>query len=109
MIISDLNYLEVVEDSADVTGGTGGLSFNKNLSSNVKTNNNFNSNTNIQDIFKKYADIKVESKVKGNSSSLAFANEAVGYNSNTQGAFSQLSIAGKGSSQEGLFVSAANY
>jgi len=108
MIISDLNVLEVVE-AAEVVGGTSSLFFTKDLSAYVNTYNNFNANSYVKDYFTKYADIKVDSKVKGNSSSLAFDNEAIGPNSNTQGTLNQQTIAGVGSSQNGVFVAASNY
>ena len=62
----------------------------------------------ITDDFTKKATIDVKSHVTGNSASLGFDNEAIGKNSNVQGSFSQETIAGQGSSQAGLFVSAAN-
>lgn len=107
MIISDLNYLEVATE-ATVIGGNHNVSFNKNLVSNVASNTNFNNNTNINENFNKNANININSNVRGNSASLAFSNEAVGNNTNAQGAFSQLVVGGKVSSQEGLFVAAAN-
>jgi len=110
MIISDLNYLEVATE--EVAGGswyTPGFNFNKNLNTNVNTRVNFAANSNVTSTFNKSAYINVYSNVKGNSSSLAFANEAAGPNSNTQGEFSQLAVAGQGSSQDGIFVAAANY
>jgi len=82
--------------------------FTKSLKSTSDNNVNFSGKTKITDDFTKTADINIKSNVKGNSASLAFDNEAVGKNSNTQGSFSQLSVAGQGSSQSGLFVSAAN-
>jgi hypothetical protein len=107
MIISELNYLEVVTE-AEVVGGSV-WNFKKNLESNVKTNVSFKSTSEVKDIFVKQAYIDVYSDVYGNSSSLSFDNEAQGYNSNTQGTFSQLTVAGQGSAQSGTFVSAANY
>ena len=89
-------------------GGSHGFDFTKNLQSTSSNNVNFTGKSNITDTFKKTANIKVNSYVKGNSASLAFDNEAVGKNSNVQGSFSQETVAGQGSSQSGLFVSAAN-
>jgi hypothetical protein len=82
--------------------------FSKNLKSASYNDVNFSGNSKIYDDFTKKAKIDVRSHVKGNSASLLFDNEAVGKNSNVQGAFSQETIAGQGSSQTGLFVSAAN-
>jgi hypothetical protein len=82
--------------------------FSKRLDSKANNTVNFDGQTNITDTFSKKANIDVKSHVTGNSASLAFDNEAIGKNSNTQGSFSQLSVAGQGSSQSGLFVSAAN-
>ena len=86
-----------------VTAGTS--SSNSSTSSN---NVNFAGNSNITDTFTKKANIDVKSHVIGNSASLAFDNEAIGKNSNVQGSFSQATVAGQGSSQSGLFASAAN-
>ncbi|BAZ05407.1 hypothetical protein NIES3974_20550 [Calothrix sp. NIES-3974] len=112
MIISDLSVLEVVE-AAEVLGGTfvrptPGFRYDKNINANVNTTTSFTSNVNVQDVFKKDANIKVVSDVKGNSSTFAFDNEAAGKNTNTQGTLNQLTIAGEYSGQNGLFVSAAN-
>lgn len=113
MIISDLNYLEIT--SEEVVGGQffpfppNRLDFDKKLNSTVNTNTNFTSNTNVNDVFNKTANINVRSNVTGNSSTFAFDNEAIGFNSNTQGALNQIAIAGQGSSQNGTFVAAANY
>jgi hypothetical protein len=82
--------------------------FSKNLKSTSSNDVNFSANSKIYDDFTKKANIDVRSHVIGNSASLAFDNEAVGKNSNVQGAFSQETVAGQGSSQSGLFVSAAN-
>jgi hypothetical protein len=89
-------------------GGAQNFDFNKNLQSTSSNTVNYTGKSNITDYFKKYADISVKSHVIGNSASLGFDNEAVGKNSNVQGSFSQETVAGQGSSQSGLFVSAAN-
>lgn len=112
MIISDLNVLEVVE-AAEVVGGsfarpTPSLKFDKDIKANVNTNTNFTSTVNVKDFFLKAAYIDVDSKVKGNSSTFAFDNEAAGKDTNTQGTLNQLTIAGQYSGQNGVFVSAAN-
>jgi hypothetical protein len=94
-----------------VTAGgssSGSFNFTKNLNSTSNNNVNFTGNSNITDNFTKTANINVKSYVIGNSASLGFDNEAVGKNSNVQGTFSQETVAGQGSSQSGLFVSAAN-
>jgi hypothetical protein len=93
-----------------VTAGSSSKSFDftKNLKSTSSNNVNFTANSKIADDFTKKATIDVKSHVVGNSASLAFDNEAIGKNSNVQGTFSQETIAGQGSSQSGLFVSAAN-
>ena len=77
------------------------------LSSMTSNSVNFTGTSSISDAFTKTANIKVKSYVIGNSASLAFDNEAVGRNSNSQGTLSQETVAGQGSSQSGLFVSAA--
>jgi hypothetical protein len=89
-------------------GGSSSFDFTKNLSSTSNNNVNFTGNSNITDTFTKKANINVKSYVVGNSASLAFDNEAIGKNSNVQGSFSQQTVAGQGSSQSGLFISAAS-
>jgi len=98
-----------------VTAGAGDFhfknndfNFTKNLTSTSNNNVNFNANSQVMDAFEKLALIDVQSHVKGTSASLGFDNEAIGNNSNVQGTFSQQTVAGQGSSQAGLFVSAAN-
>jgi hypothetical protein len=99
MIISELNYLE--DATQEIVGGwcysCPDVDFDKYLNSDTTTTITFDSTVDINDTFKKEATITVKSDVTGNSSSLAFDNEAIGYNSNTQGAFSQLVVAGIGS------------
>jgi hypothetical protein len=91
-----------------VTAGANDLNFFKDLTSLSSNNVNFNANSQVLDLFQKLALINVQSHVTGNSASLGFDNEAVGKNSTVQGTFSQIAIAGQGSSQTGLFVAAAN-
>jgi hypothetical protein len=91
-----------------VTAGGKSLEFEKQIDSQSNNQVDFQANRDIQDSYKKYATIKVNSHVKGNSATLDFDNEAVGRNSNVQGTLSQITIAGQGSSQTGSFVSAAN-
>src|SRR5215468_2557415 len=74
------------------------VDFTKTLSSTTNNNVNFNSNSKITDNFTKKANIDVKSHVTGNSASLLFDNEALGKNSSVQGAFSQETISGQGSS-----------
>jgi len=108
MIISDLTYMEAATDEV-VGAGSSHFGFNKDIYQNIYTNLTFNAKSNIKSKFKKKARIDVKSRVKGNSSTFAFDNEAVGPNSNTQGELNQLAVAYGGSSQNGLFVAAANY
>jgi len=89
-------------------GGSKSFDFTKNLNSTATNNVNFTGKSNVTDNFTKKANIDVKSHVIGNSASMLFDNEAVGKNTNVQGNFSQESVAGQGSSQTGLFVSAAN-
>jgi hypothetical protein len=91
-----------------VTAGANDFNFTKDITSTSSNNVNFTGKSNITDAFTKKANIDVRSHVTGNSASLLFDNEAVGKNSNVQGAFSQLATARQGSSQSGLFVAAAN-
>jgi spore coat protein U-like protein len=100
--------VSLTNSQMDVVTAGGSFDFTKNLQSISSNNVNFTGKSNITDTFKKTANIKVNSYEKGNSGSLAFDNEAVGRNSNVQGSFSQETVAGQGSSQSGLFVSAAN-
>ena len=110
MIISDLNYLEAVSQEIEIVGGgyLDSFKFKKDLDTKIKSDIDFNFDSNIKADFNKKANIKVDSNVKGNSSTFAFENEAVGKDSNTQGELNQIAVAGKGSSQSGLFVAAAN-
>src|SRR5262249_36739681 len=82
--------------------------YSRNLKSTSYHEANFSGNSKMYDDLTKKADIDVRSQVKGNSAFLLFDNEAVGKNSHVQGAFSQETVAGHGSPQSGLFVSAAN-
>jgi hypothetical protein len=93
-----------------VTAGaaTHSLDFTKDIDSMSNNNVKFKGNSNISHEYNKEAYIDVYSRVKGNSATLDYDNEAVGKNSNVQGTLSQISIAGQGSSQAGSFVSAAN-
>ena len=68
----------------------------------------FQAQSQVEDFLLKEAEINVNSQVRGNSASLGFDNQAIGPNSAVQGTFSQETIAGVGSSQSGLFISAAN-
>src|SRR5437763_13012936 len=95
-------------DKVTAGAATHSLDFTKNIYSTSKNNVDFNGYSDIQHNYMKQAYIDVYSKVKGNSATLDFDNEAVGKNSNVQGTLSQISIAGQGSSQTGSFVSAAN-
>ena len=88
----------------DVVTAGGSSSFSSTSSNNVS----FTGNSNIADTLTKKANIAVKSYVIGNSASLAFDNEAVGKNSNVQTSISQEVVAGQGSSQSGLFFSAAS-
>jgi hypothetical protein len=82
--------------------------FSKHIDSSSRNDVAFTGQSKVLDVFLKKAQIDVNSQVKGNSASLGFDNEAIGKNSNVQGTLSQISVAGQGSSQSGLFVSAAN-
>jgi|SRR5215472_3933025 len=82
--------------------------FSKQIDSQSNNQVQFQAQSDVQDFLKKYADINVKSHVTGNSAALGFDNEATGKNSNVQGTFSQLAVAGQGSSQTGLFIAAAN-
>jgi hypothetical protein len=105
LTLADNQMDKVTAGAADTNNN---FNFSKDLSSQSDNQVNFSGNSKITDLFAKKASIAVDSHVKGNSASLAFDNEAVGKNSNVQGSFSQISVAGQGSSQSGLFVSAAN-
>ena len=100
--------VSLTNSQMDVVTAGGSFDFTKNLKSTSSNNVNFTGNSNIKDTFNKTANIKVKSYVIGNSASLGYDNQAIGRNSNVQGTFSQETIAGQGSSQSGLFVSAAN-
>ena len=85
-------------------GGVGGPVFASTSINDVK----FQAQSQVEDLLLKAAQIKVNSQVRGNSASLGFDNQAIGKNSAVQGTFSQETVAGVGSSQSGLFISAAN-
>jgi hypothetical protein len=87
-----------------VTAGSAGPVFASTSINNVK----FQALSQVEDLLLKEAQIKVNSQVRGNSASLGFDNQAIGKNSAVQGTFSQETVAGVGSSQSGLFISAAN-
>jgi hypothetical protein len=95
-------------DKVTAGGAAPSLDFSKQINSTSNNNVNFNGYSDVQHNYMKQAYIDVLSKVKGNSATLDFDNEAIGKNSNVQGTLSQVSIAGQGSSQTGSFVSAAN-
>lgn len=109
MIISDLNYLEAATE--EVTGGTrprrNDIDFSKNLNANISSRVNLAANFSVNSTFNKTTNINAYANVYGNTSTLTFENEAAGYDTNTQGNFAQLTIAGQGSSQAGYFSSAA--
>ncbi|MGC2201614.1 MAG: hypothetical protein WA633_15940 [Stellaceae bacterium] len=84
---------------------TAGGSFTKDLTS--TSSNTFNSSGNLQIANSIQGGVGINSRVKGNSASLTFDNQAVGKNASVQGSLSQLTAAGQGSAQTGQFASAA--
>jgi hypothetical protein len=84
---------------------TAGGGFTKDLTS--TSSNTFNSSGNLQITNSYQGGVGINSRVKGNSASLAFDNQAVGKNGSVQGSFSQVTAAGQGSAQTGLFASAS--
>ncbi|GAA6621935.1 hypothetical protein [Scytonema sp. NUACC26] len=109
MIISDLNYLELTQET--VVGGSSTLDkfkFDKKINIDEKVNKELNFDIDFNEKFKKEAEIKVKSYVEGNSGSFVFENEAIGPDSNTQTTISQLVVAGEGSNQTGSVIAAAN-
>jgi len=106
--LTDKQMGVVTAGAGDFNFKNNDFNFTKNLTSTSNNNVNFNANSQVMDAFEKLALIDVQSHVKGTSASLGFDNEAIGKNSNVHGTFSQQTVAGQGSSQAGLFVSAAN-
>jgi hypothetical protein len=84
---------------------TAGGGFTKDLTS--TSSNTFNSSENLQITNSYQGGVGINSRVKGNSASLAFDNQAVGKNASVQGSLSELTAAGRGSAQTGQFASAA--
>ena len=70
------------------------------VGSTTSYNTTFSATSSLGGVFAK-------SYVRGNSAGFAFDNEGIGNNSVVQGTLSQTTVAGQGSSQSGLFVSAA--
>jgi hypothetical protein len=70
------------------------------VGSTTSYNQTFSATSSIGGVFAK-------SYVRGNSAGFGFDNEGIGQNSVVQGTFSQTTVAGQGSSQSGLFISAA--
>lgn len=77
MIISDLNYLEVVNQETGIVGGSD-FYFDKEVDSTVTNNVNFNTNVYFEK--DKYVDIYVDSDVDiyGNLAELVVDAEAIG-------------------------------
>jgi hypothetical protein len=105
MIISDLNYLEVATEEVF---GSSGYVYTKNVNATFNNNANIKISSDVTDTLKKTATYDVKSTVIGNSGSIAFDNEAIGKNTNTQSAFSQLVVAGQSSNQSGTIVASAS-
>ena len=105
MIISDLNYLE--DANQEIVGGTffpdPGYTFVKNVSAVDTSVASITVTSNVVDILNKTANYSASANVVNNSASLAFTNEAIGANTNTQGSLSQLVTTGS-SNQSGIFV-----
>ena len=75
MIISDLNYLEAANE--EIFGGFG---FNKNVSSTVNNEFNFNSVIDIDKTKNVDVDVNADIDIEGNLAELTFDAEAVGKN-----------------------------
>jgi len=85
--------------NAQMDGVTAGGSV-ASVGSTTSYNQTFSSTSSIGGVFAK-------SYVRGNSAGFAFDNEGIGNNSVVQGTLAQTTVAGQGSSQSGLFISAA--
>jgi hypothetical protein len=104
MIISDLNYLE--DAHQEIVGGWAvapTYSFVKNVSATDTAVYSITGSSNITDTLKKTASYSASACVTNNSGSIAFTNEAIGANTNTQSSFSQLVTSGS-SNQSGMIV-----
>lgn len=107
MIISDLNYLEEVNNETKVVGGNF-VGFNKNLDSNISTDFEFDVDINID----KDSDVDVnvfsDANVDGNIAEIAFDAEAFGTDTLVDVEVSVLTIEDQLSSVAGYIVSAVN-
>lgn len=106
---AQMDQITAGQTAADLLASNpNGVNFAKTITSTTVNNVTFLGQSNITETLQKTALILAASNVVGNSTALAFDNEAIGPNSHTQGDFSQVAIAGVGSSQSGNFVAAAN-
>ena len=107
MIISDLNYLEEVNNETKVVGGVF-VGFTKELDSNIAADFEFDVDINID----KDSDVDVnvfsDANVDGNIAELAFDVEAYGVDTLVDGEISILTIEDQLSSVAGYFISAVN-
>ena len=108
MIISDLNYLEVVNQETSIVGGNY-FDFYKNVDSTVTNNVNFN--TDID--FDKYKDVDIyvdsDVNVQGNLAELVVDAEAIGYDTLVEVESSVLAVEDKLSSVSLSAISAVGY
>ena len=84
MIISDLNYLEVINE-AQVVGGTGGISVDKDVDIDVDTDLSFDTDINLDKDVNVDFDLDSNVSISGNAANLTFDVTAIGGNTLAEG------------------------
>ena len=107
MIISDLNYIEEVNNETQVVGGVG-VFFDKVLNADINTDLDFDVNVDVDKNVDIDIDIDAAANVEGNSAQLTFDVEAFGIDTVAELEFSILTIEDELSSVAGFAVSAVN-
>ncbi len=92
MIISELTYLE--DATQEIFGGTKkkDFMFDKYVNSEVKNSFDYDGNVDIDVNFNKDSSIYSAADIKGNIATLSFDIEAVGKDTDTEAAFSVLTV-----------------
>ena len=105
MIISDLNYLEEVNQENAVVGGTGVITVDKDVSFSTTVNQEFNVDIDVNADKDFNVDLDSNVNITGNFAGLTFDVTASGNNSFTEGDFSIVTT-GNLSEISGTFTSA---
>ena len=107
MIISDLNYLEVVNQETSIVGGND-FDFYKNVESTVTNNVNFNTNIDFYKDKDVYIDVYSDVDINGNLAELVVDAEAIGKDTLVEVESSVLAVEDKLSSVSLSVISAVN-